>query len=515
MEFKGKFEDLHPVRLLYSLFKANKSGLLIAEHNNRELAVPIKDGMPAFDPLAYMDQFEVARVLIDLGKLSAQDANLKRSWAASRKMSLREALIDSSLTTADEWERAARESFDRNIEEIFSFTHGKYRFRELEINAVPNKNRFPELIYRGVQNYSTTFIQRRLARRWSKPLMLNRRSIFSMDLLPVSDTDRPILQMVNRGMSPEQIVESTKISFSQTLHLLFTALSLEIIKFRVSDEERTSKKSKKVSRRKSKGTYGYVSPALERALHDAQSSVERIHEEAHLAAQLGSIEYESAAAAKPEKSAPAPEPDLDEEPLFEVDVEQQPEEPVAQVEPDEESLEEAQIEPDVDEAPALEEPAQGAEDPFSFLEEEQDTLLDQVEEEVQEAPADLEFTQEDTPEDIFAIGMSYLDQESYDYAHIALQEAVDRGLKTAESYAQLGWAIYRSAEGEEAFAQATELMRQGIAVDTSNFLPYLILGRIYKNEGDVPMAELYFIKSLELNRDCAEAREAVRAQHQT
>jgi tetratricopeptide (TPR) repeat protein len=75
----------------------------------------------------------------------------------------------------------------------------------------------------------------------------------------------------------------------------------------------------------------------------------------------------------------------------------------------------------------------------------------------------------------------------------------------------LGWAIFHAGEGSrEAFREAETLLREVTKTDPKNWRAFLALGRIYKATKQRDFAELHLVRALELNKDCAEAKEEIK-----
>ncbi len=100
----------------------------------------------------------------------------------------------------------------------------------------------------------------------------------------------------------------------------------------------------------------------------------------------------------------------------------------------------------------------------------------------------------------------FVEQEKWKDADRAFTELQMRGRDTADILALGGWARYH-IPCDDPFAQGAMLIQKGIDMDPKQDMPYLYMGRLYMEEGDHSMAELYFIRALEVNKDCFEAKE--------
>ncbi len=102
--------------------------------------------------------------------------------------------------------------------------------------------------------------------------------------------------------------------------------------------------------------------------------------------------------------------------------------------------------------------------------------------------------------------INYCQQKKWKDADKAFAELQMREQVTADILAMGGWARYHLS-GDDPFARGAMLVQKGIDMDPKLDLPYLYMGRLYMEEGDHAMAELYFIRALEVNKDCFEAKD--------
>ena len=79
--------------------------------------------------------------------------------------------------------------------------------------------------------------------------------------------------------------------------------------------------------------------------------------------------------------------------------------------------------------------------------------------------------------------------------------------------AYLGWAIYRDPGETDPVAASKQPLDKAIEMNKDYFFPYIIRGRIARDERDYRMAELWFVKAQELNKDDLEAKEEIRRLH--
>jgi len=129
--------------------------------------------------------------------------------------------------------------------------------------------------------------------------------------------------------------------------------------------------------------------------------------------------------------------------------------------------------------------------------------------------APIQFSDSDPPEHMFQLAVSLIDQEFYGKAHEVIRTALDRGLDNPLAKIYLGLAYYYDRAGDsDRFHKAAQYIQEGIAAVGKDPVGFLTLGKLYLEEGDKAMAELYFIKALEIDRDCIEAKEMIRKIYQ-
>ncbi len=153
------------------------------------------------------------------------------------------------------------------------------------------------------------------------------------------------------------------------------------------------------------------------------------------------------------------------------------------------------------------------------IEDEGDPLIGGIDDGLDEGFIDdgapIQFSEGDPPEHMFQLAVSLIDQEYYGKAHEVIRTALDRGLENPLAKIYLGLAYYHDRAGDsDRFQKASQYIQEGIAAVGKDPVGYLTLGKLYLEEGDKAMAELYFIKALEIDRDCIEAKEMIRTIYQ-
>ena len=216
---------------------------------------------------------------------------------------------------------------------------------------------------------------------------------------------------------------------------------------------------------------------------------------------------ENSAAERPLSSAPFEESEAAESPAAE-------EWSTAEEPPAAEEWSSAEEPPAADEWSTAEEPPAEAESVAPAVADEPAfaDLPDLPEPEAEAAP---EFSENDPPVQLFQMAVALLDQEEWERAYRALTIALEHGYDTPEATVYQGWAFYNAFPNEpDRFIQAATLVQEGIDQNPAKATGYVVLGKMYFAERDRSMAELYFVKALEVDHDCREAKEYIRRIYQ-
>ena len=542
----GNLAATHPAKLIYAIFKAKKSGILAFEDGITKIRIYFKDGtiVPYFNGIIRERGFSlyISRKKV----VTTEEIKICKKLAEDKKTHFVDELISKSIVLRADLEQHAEEYFWKTVQGLFAWRHGTFEFRDhslkhYEGDIDPSKTL--RVVLDGVRNhYNPNMVRERLRKRIKQTLRPYNESIVRLDQLQLQDVDKEFADLLMGGTSMHDALGQTGISPTDGLALAFTMLTFELVKFKAA------KKKKPVIRPKAS--------ALDVAMAMASESVDRIREqiketEEDVVSPQGSEKddlvdkiknilqekekkkAQAAASVVPDVLTEAPAEDLgfnasesdqsaasfestDEESMsfgeelspgddYSTDLNALSENILS----DDEALEEFGSQD------AFGEESSDSSDEFGlgdFLENDDGGELAEVAEESYEEESldDLVFDANEMPEKIFQVGLSYLDQGSYPFAKKSFNEAISRGLNTIEAYVYYGWATYRSDSLQNGFESGAAIIQQAIKDHPKSYIPYLYLGKIYEGEKDLVMAELYYIKSLELNRDCDEAKNAIK-----
>jgi Domain of unknown function (DUF4388) len=105
-----------------------------------------------------------------------------------------------------------------------------------------------------------------------------------------------------------------------------------------------------------------------------------------------------------------------------------------------------------------------------------------------------------------------IDKGNFAEAKTPLDAAIAADPECAEAYVYQGWCVF-NLMGTPGADEAEKLIKTGMNFNQKLYQAYLFLGKINAAQNQMDFAELYFIKSLELNVNCNEARDEIRKIH--
>ena len=511
---KGELSATNPAKLIFLILKREKSGLLVFDDGVTKTRVFFKNGtmIPYFSGIRTDKNF--VRFLIQHKKVTRDEVKICRKIAQEKKKKTIDVLIEKEILNKADTEKDATDFYWKTMEGIFAWRHGKFSFTDKDFNYPekdPDQARTLRAIYDGIlTRYNPGLIQARLKNRMKKKILKSKSPDFPLEMLNLNEQEKEFFKFLEKGDSIHASLGKCDLAHSDAMALAFTLLTLGYVKFKSKPKPKKKKKS-----------------AIDVAMEAAASSVDRIHEEVKLREEeeqeipvSSPTEQElQAKLAKmygSEPGGPPPAGGQGEEDIG-VDLGQ-----LAGMDDDEE------IEQIVDENGFIEDDGEMDDgEEFTFADDEtigeeelglgelpdfdEDADADLTEfDDFEGDDADLTFSASDSPQDVFKLGLTYEEQGAYETAAKAFQEAIDREFNTAEVHSHLGWAIYNANKQMDGFDKGAEIIQDAIKVDPNSHFPYLFLGKIYETESDLSMAELYYVKALELNRECEDAKSHIK-----
>jgi len=550
---KGNFDQIHPARLLYGFLKARKNGLLVVTDGVVKLRLYLLEGTPAPYQRGIFAEPEFLRFLQGQNLITEEERHSYAKLAREQKESAVDLLIKRQVVEHGFAARAADLFYRKNVIGLFSWRHGTYVFYD---HALPDAEQTPDVaqtlrwIVEGIrEKYNPGMIEQRLGKRLRAPLKMVAPLPVPIDQLLERQADRQVAEMIAEGTSLERITAESSLGAIDSRALVFALLTIEYCKF---------KSSVKRPERLLKEAAASTDP-LQRLFRAAESSLDRIRREvareerqtpadkeeeitvderaheAELRRRLLDHMQKMAAgrSAKPEpEPAPEPEPTRPADDSADKTIMDLPEDKPAPRDFADETL--------MTDLPAPEKPLSSAEedllsdpgaaeadygdaddltlgeiDPNTPKSGEMFANADELGSNLLDNTREMLFSMEDPPEQIYQLAISLFEQALWPKARETIEIAIQRGYNDAQAKARLGYALYHElAHDPERFRHAAAWVQKAITQSPKESVGYLFLGKLYQEEGDKNMAEMYFVRALEVDRECAEAKESIRRLYQ-
>jgi len=556
---KGNFSlNLHPAKLFAGFLKAKKNGVLSFRDGVVDAAIFLKDGCVVFVPEAVFASLDFGRYLISKDVITLSNFRHIAAEAEKNKRPIVDVMIDEEAIDREEAASFAKQYYWETVGSLFSWRRGVYRFYDEEI-GIPEQEASrvgtAELILENTaEQYNPLTVHKRLKDRLTAALKINPDSFLDPDELRSLPDVKKILDAIRDDRPMQKVIKTAFKDQSHGMAIVFGLLTLGVLKFIVPREAR----KKIVLERKARRSRD----PLQRLFHEAEKGVDRIHEEAKAQPPPREVEVtlagndqnleetegelrnklqrildlkrqrrtiieerirtEGTSGEIPSLAAifePAPPPEAGgEAPGVSPETESGIEEEVLTDEEGDAELPFDESEFDfglLDE----EEPDEAKED----LQDDQTTLknidpeegfIDGFNDQGFGQPGKATFGPEETIETILGALKGFCEEERWEDAEAAFSELVFREYDEADAMALGGWARYH-LPGKDPFATGASLIQKAIEKDPKMDLPFLLMGRIYMEENDKGMAELYFVKAIEVNLDCIEAKELLKEIYRT
>jgi len=548
----GDLVDLPVPKLLCFLFQSQKTGVLTLSRVSKNVNISMKEGRPVFVDSDYFSGLTLGDFLVAKGLISREDCD--RTWAEIQEGGKRhgEYLVEKQLVAPHELAEILGLQMKAKIFKVFQWTQGSYSFQESPLSEdvsqfVPMN--LPHIIYDGVRDH---LVMEKLPRefRGRKESVLHRRSNPLIDISEIRMRAQEVrmYKLIDGTKTMRQLVVLSKMKKKTAYMVLYALLLLGLIGFPESVVQKPSPEERRKAPRPAPkpsepAEQGYELNVNEDIIQQALASVDRIRREVkedQVTETIGSedltVEIGDLSAQEPgEVFAEEPEAEPIEEMALPPDVAF--EEPETVAGPDLSSESEDLPEPSVGEQePSLsmeEEPIESAREPSPEMEviKQEDMNLSEGDYQPKEGEFDQEgdefrmyaegeepppppsSSSEDlTAEEALRQGQYFLDHGRFEEAREMLRRAVESNPDDTGIHPFLGWAIYNAGRGiPQAFHEAEEIIKKAIDADPNNYLAYLYLGKIYKLENQLDFAELHFVRAMQLNIDCTEAKEEMKA----
>jgi hypothetical protein len=568
---KGKLStSVHPAKLVVGFFKAKKSGLLTFRDGITEITLYLKNGCIVFDREAVHQLDDFGQYLVTKGVVTLKEYMQYRNTARDQNMAVRDVILFEKMIDTKLLESYAAQYYWETIPTVFSWRHGNWIFFEME-SEIPaesvSRPKMIDFILKSIRDqYQPNIIHERLQKRFDTPTKVVENGAVEpseLDRLPEAAS---ILRHARQGKTLHEMLDAADSKRFEILSLAYGLLTLEVLKFAMSAEKKVEITT--VKRLKKAAT------PLDRAFLDALKSVDRIRQKVtdepgeveipitvERPASLGNVPesddeveeelqkriqklidikrkkramVEERIKAEPSGKKPAetaPGAPLDEEALLKTmmgEIRRETEETSATAgsksaadvaentaeegTPEGVPFNERDFDLDLfDESISAKPPEEsGSGDPDFYHEIEPATSEGQGLNDLG-IPEDgkIRFGPEESVENIIKALRDFCEDGRWEEAEAAFNELVFREYETPDSLALGGWTRYH-LPGPDPFAAGASLIQKAIEKNPGQELPYLMMGKIYMEENDRNMAELYLVRAIEVNRDCFEAKELIK-----
>ncbi|MCC6159612.1 MAG: DUF4388 domain-containing protein [Deltaproteobacteria bacterium] len=544
---KGKLDAVHPAKLLAGFLVAKKTGILTIQDGGARLVIHLSDGCVVCDREVVLRDRNFAQYLVTRGQITSDELTnyTKRAKAEDRRPI--DLMIEQKVIERPEVERLAEEFYWKSTPGLFSWKRGDYQFQDRAIEH-EGQSTSPEtaatFIVEGIaEKYDPLIVKERLSKRMDTALKLveprkdkdakgeEDHSIVTMvdpDVLAAKVQMGPVMSAIRKGATPSRIVADMEGRRTHALSFVYALLTLGFLKFagegrkkplhgaakRAADPferlfEEASRGVDRIRAQVASGTIAPRSPGVDVEIEEGELTHGALEERLQKLLEIKRLKRQMMTGQGGDEASDDIEFSDDEEPTI----------------PPAPSPGDFDFDVDDDQAPS---PAISGFTDFADGETTSLEAIDSIEgtpgynfdpnpaEDLVEGFGDLDlesanvrFGAEDSVETILTALKNFCDENRWKEAEAAFAELTYRGYEGADALAYAGWARYHLG-GDDPFAAGASLLQKAIGANAKLDLPFLLMGRIYLEENDNGMAELYFVRAVEVNPDCFEAKDFIR-----
>lgn len=495
---RGTLQQLPIPKALNYIHQAGKIGILAVTRGPKKVHIHFDKGRIVHVTSTFFPGLSLGEFLVKDGHITRDIAEESFENTRTGKLKQGTYLVDRGHISPHTLFEILNTHVTEKLYRLFEWNEGELFFKQGEI--VEKEHRIlnisiPNLIFVGVRDYfPMTTLPREFKGR--KEMVLHHRQDcpYRMEDMAFGPAGTRVYNIVNGQRTLRQVVAGSKMPKSTAYKTVYAMFLLGFVCFPESLHESKRKAEPKAASRK-EGTGSAEAFEInigEDLIAQALASVDRIREEARRSDADGetAIEFEPASTPSPavlDIHAPA-EPD----PLGFMDEE---ESAGAAGEPDGLNFDEQDDFSWDDAAAGFE--GDGA---HTMPDDSDNTVYTQTDESLDGYHS---------AEELVRQAVYFLDEGRFDQAERFLNRAVELEPDYAEAYPYLGWCIYNTSAGTEV-TRAETMIKNGMRKKPQMYQSFLYLGKIYRRENQPDFAELHFVKAIELNIDCAEAKEEIK-----
>ena len=531
---QGTLAQLPFSKTLLFIHDAKKTGVLAIARAKKKVHIHLLKGEIVYVTSSYFPGYTLGDFLLKQGKITMQvhEESIEKIRGTTMKQGTY--LMEKGYISPHDLYTTLIEQITEKLLWMFKWEEGDFFFKEGPVNtdeANLIKIPFPRMIYKGIRDHLPLHsLPTEFKGRKESPLVRVPDLPFNIEELGLGPRENRILSLVNGTHTIRQIVTLSKMKKKSIYRVLYALYTSNIVRFpesiRVQRKPQAPAKSRAAQVRESM-EINVADDLIQQALASVDRIKEQVQQDEHQEVEVP-VEQPFTMAAEPgfeqvdelsnegmekfgfDTNAPdgfsSSDDDEDEGLGFEMTddaVEVDDEEDAVEVDDYEVAEEEERHEQDA--SYDVEQDMLG-----DFEEADEDLSEDDYEEdEVQLSAEDF-----DSPHDIKDHAIMLMQDGHFDDAARFLKTAHMELPDDSDILAYLGWAIYNSktVDGDQ-YAMAEQTIKQGMGANRTNYLHFLYLGRIYFEERQYEFAELHFVKALELNLDCDEARDFIKKIH--
>jgi tetratricopeptide (TPR) repeat protein len=523
---KGSLAHLPLPKTLNYIHQAAKTGILAIVRGPKKVHIHLDAGQVVHVTSSYFPGLSLGEYLIKQRKISQEIS--AESYEKTRAGNTRQGmwLVEHEYLSPHELYDALNTHVTLKLYTLFEWPEGDFFFKQGEIIEQEHrvlKTHMGNLIYIGIRDHFPMTTLPTEFRGRKETLMFKRPDCrYREEDMAFGPMGTRVISLINGQHTLRQIVSLTKFKKSIAYKMIYAMYLLGFIGFPESVVQRESKKGSRFQERvlqeqetkaRMRKSEGFEINIADNIISEAVKSVERIHETVkgvdsgfEETSEDMTVALNAAQIRTETKSFRAPKPAMPSEPAL-----------TKPVEPVEEEF-----------GLKLDEPGKAADD--FFASKPSSSAEAPAEEFAWEEPAEsaalgdlgesepldsyTSFESDDLQEyksaaDLLKQASYFINENRYEDAERYLNRAIELDANYAEAYPPLGWCIYNRSNGGEV-RDAEQTIKKGIKLNPQMFQAFLYLGKIYKAEKQPEFAELHFVKAIELNVDCTEAKEEIK-----
>ncbi|MDP8223487.1 MAG: DUF4388 domain-containing protein [Candidatus Lernaella stagnicola] len=548
---KGSLTQVPFPKVLNFVNLAGKSGILALSQGKRKVHIHFDRGEIVYVTSSYFPEMLLGEYLVNEGLIGKEVHEESIEVVRAEKVKLGAYLVEKGHLSPHDLYDALNMQVSKKLFKMFAWTEGDFFFREGEIIGEEHRIlniSFPNLLYRGIRFYMPLTKPPQGFRGRKEDVLVKRLAgRYRIEDLQLGPADVRVFNLLNGERTLRQIIAASNMSKRSAYKVLYALFLLELVGFPEayrSDRITTEKKKKKQAREKKKGA-GFEIQVSNDLIAEAMASVDRIRQESETdvqfgdfqpsdsmqsAQQMAGLSHSGRGAADPAAEflskvdaslADAPETSSED---F-LTGEQRRTAPA----PPEESADDyglAAAAPDTDPFATL-----GGGSDFGDVDlgeaadlgdggvSVDDYGLDNdgdfdTEQEASGGGLLMDVDDFSNPEDLVKQAGYLLDDSNWEEARRFLQKAIEIDENNCDAYALLGWAMFNAnPHDSDNVREAEGAIKNGMKINPNRYLHFLYLGKIYAATEQFEFAELHFVKALELNVECSEAKEEIKRIH--